>query len=114
MGISYEEAIKAQEGLEEKILIDPNVVSIGVVEERDHHGQSTGDFTVQVGVISLEVYKQSIKHGDSIIPHEYLIQSEDGTQTEKHVHVTVIKEGKIKAEFNSFKNRRHSFGFSRK
>lgn len=97
MTISYKEAIKAKDGLEEKILDDPNVVSIGVVEERDNLGQSTGDFAVQVGVNSLDVYKQSLTRGDSIIPHEYLLKSDDGTQTEKHVHVTVIKQGKIEA-----------------
>ena len=31
MGISYEDAVKAQRAIEEKLIEDPNVVSIGVV-----------------------------------------------------------------------------------
>jgi|GEM_PF-1604732 len=94
MGVSYEEAVKAQQQIEDKLLQDPNVVSIGVVAELDKLGQPTGDYAIQVGVISVENFRRAKKHGESLIPSEYLLFSEKDAQ-KKSVHISVIKEGKI-------------------
>ena len=51
MTISYEEAVKAQAQIEDKLLADPNVVSIGVIEATDSLGRQTGNHLIQVGVL---------------------------------------------------------------
>lgn len=100
MGISYEEAVMAQANIEDELLKDPNVVSVGVIEEIDDLGQKTGNYVIQVGVISIETYQNTIKHGKSVIPPEYILHSENNGQEEKHVRVNVVKEGKIEALSN--------------
>jgi len=97
MGISYDEALMAQRAIEDKLLDDPNVVSIGVVEEKDAFGQKTGDYAIRVGVISAEVYQQALNHGQSIIPSEYRLSSEAGANKTKNVHIQVVKTGRIDA-----------------
>ena len=101
MGISYEDAVKAQRAIEEKLMEDPNVVSIGVVEETDELGQKTGDFSIEVGIKSLEVYQNSLKQGKSLIPPEYTIHPDDDSRRDKHVHICVFKAGKIAALSNT-------------
>jgi hypothetical protein len=97
MGISYDEAVRAQKAIEDNLLKDPNIVSIGVVEEIDEFGRKTGDYAIKVGVISAEVYQNALRHGESIIPGAYKLESKDATHTIKHVHITVVKTGQIKA-----------------
>lgn len=97
MGISYEDAVLAQEELEVKILADPNVVSIGVIAETNELGEPTGDYAVQVGVISIETYVRAQKCGQSSIPTEFLLRSEGDSTEEKHIHINIIREGKIEA-----------------
>lgn len=97
MGVSYEDAIKAQTELEDKMFSDPNVVSVGVVAETNEFGEKTGDYAVQVGVISVDVYARAKKHGQSAIPAEFLLRAENGSREEKHIHVHVVREGKIEA-----------------
>lgn len=99
MGISYEEAVKAQIEIEDQLLEDPNVVSIGVAEEMNDLGQRTGNYLIQVGVISVENYTNALKHGKSVIPTEYILPSHD-KEKEKHIRVRVIKEGQIQALSN--------------
>lgn len=95
MGITYEEAVKAQAQIEETLLEDPNVVSIGVTAETDDLGQATGNYIIQVGVISLETYLNSRKRGQSTIPEECIYKAEQ--EEEKHIRVSVVKEGQIVA-----------------
>lgn len=97
MGITYEDAIKAQMELEERILADPNVVSVGIIAETNELGEPTGDYAIQVGVISIDVYSRAQKKGQSSIPTEFLLCSKDGSMEKKHIHVHVVKEGKIEA-----------------
>lgn len=95
--ITYDEAVKAQALIEDKLLLDPNVVSIGVVEETDNLGQKTGNYVVQVGVTSTEIYTSNLHHGQSVIPEECVIYSDDNSSIEQHVRIHVVKEGKIEA-----------------
>lgn len=97
MGITYKDAVRAQEEIEDTILADPNVVSVGVVAETDEYGKATGDYAVQVGVLSIDAYLRAEKQGHTGIPSEYLLQAENEFPKEKHVHVNVVKEGKIEA-----------------
>jgi hypothetical protein len=92
MGITYEEALQAQAELEDELLEDPNIVSIGVVAETDSLGLNTGNYLLQVGVISMD--------GQSLIPLEHILSSGRDAE-EKHVPIKVINEGKIE-RFNSF------------
>lgn len=96
MGISYEDALRAQAEIEDKLLEDPNVVSVDVVEETDDLGRSTGNYVVQVGIISTESYRNALKHNQSLIPAEHILYSKDGTK-EKHIRIDVVKEGRIQA-----------------
>ncbi len=96
MAITYEDAIKAQQEIEDKALLDPNVVSVGVVAERDAFGKQTGNYAVQVGVISIDAYSRTHDHGESVIPDEVLIHS-DQENEDKHIRITIVKEGKIEA-----------------
>lgn len=57
MGISYKDALAAQEEYEDQLLEDPNVISVSVVAETNELGEATGDFILQVGVISFEEYQ---------------------------------------------------------
>ncbi len=94
MSVTYEEAEQAQKAYEDVLLLDPNVLSIGVVAESDGFGNKTGDFIVQIGVASIDAYNQSLKHGTSVIPKELLITSR--TQgASKHIRINVIKQDKI-------------------
>jgi hypothetical protein len=97
MGVTYEDAVKAQQELEEKILRDPNVVSIGVIAETNELGEKTGDYVVKVGIISTEDYQSSLAHGDSLIPQEYKLLDKKNAQDEKYVRIQVVKTGRIKA-----------------
>jgi hypothetical protein len=97
MRISYEEAVLAHKELEIKILADPNVVSIGVVAETNELGEQTGDYAVQVGVISIEAYARAQKCGQSSIPTEFLLHSKGSPTEEKHIHINVVREGEIEA-----------------
>lgn len=97
MGITYEDAVKAKKEIRSKLLADPNVVSIGVVAEKNELGESTGNFAIQVGVISIEAYVRAQRQGQSSIPSELLLSSNDSRGTEKHVHFYVVREGKIEA-----------------
>lgn len=101
MAISYEEALKAQRAIEDQLLEDPNVVSVGVVEETDNFGRKTGNYAIKVGVISAEIYQNALNHGESIIPQEYILRSKEGTHEIKHVHIQVVKTGQIEALFIS-------------
>jgi hypothetical protein len=100
MTISFEEALKAQKDIEDTLLKDPNVVSVGVVEELNRLGQKTGNFAIKVGVISAEVYQNALDHGESIIPSEYKIYSSNGSHRIKHVKINVIKTGEINALYS--------------
>jgi hypothetical protein len=97
MGISFEDALKAQKAIEDKLLKDPNVVSIGVFEETNHLGQKSGNYSIKVGVISAELYQNTLEHGESIIPREYTFHSENGSREVKHVKINVVKTGQINA-----------------
>lgn len=98
MGITYEDAVLAQEELEAKILADPNVVSIGVVAETNDIGEPTGDYAVQVGVLSIDAYLRAQQQGQSAIPTEFLLRHKKKPSIEeKHVHINVVREGKIEA-----------------
>ncbi len=97
MGISYDEAVAAQARIEDELLKDPNVASVGVVEEVNDLGQKTGNYIIQVGVISVEAYRSTLKHGQSIIPQEYVLQPSSKMKEEKHIRINVVKEGKIEA-----------------
>ncbi len=97
MVISYEEALKAQRTIEDKLLEDPNIVSIGVVEETDNFGKKTGDYAIEVGITSAEIYQNALNHRHSIIPQEYPLNSENGSLEIKNVHIKVVKTGPIKA-----------------
>jgi len=97
MGITYNDAIKAQEELEEKILDDPNVVSIGVVAETNDLGEPTGDYAIQVGVISIDTCLRAQERGQSAIPKEVLYRSQNALEEDKHIHVNLVREGKIEA-----------------
>jgi hypothetical protein len=96
MGVSYEEAVKAQTEIEDRLLDDPNVVSVGVIKEINDLGQKTGDYIIQVGVVSVETYLNTVRHGKSIIPKEYILPPHD-MEEEKHIRVHVVKEGQIQA-----------------
>lgn len=104
MGITYEDAVKAQTQIEDKILADPNVVSVGIIAETDEFGKSTGNYAVQVGVISIDSYLRAKKQGQSAIPTEFLLPSKDEAGQEKHIHIHVVREGKIEALTNFPKN----------
>tara|TARA_B100000508_G_C11462680_1_gene279996 strand:- start:329 stop:1684 length:1356 start_codon:yes stop_codon:yes gene_type:complete len=97
MGVSYEDAVSAQEELEAKVFADPNVVSIGVVAEVNELGEQTGNYAVQIGVVSIDIYARAQKCGQSSIPTEFLLRSNDGSTEEKHIHINVVREGKIEA-----------------
>ena len=89
-------------------MLDPNVVSIGVVEETSNLGKKTGNYIIQVGVTSTEVYISNLQHDQSIIPKEYIIHPDDNSSIEQHVRIHVVKEGKIealvKSNFDTKKN----------
>ena len=95
MGITYEEAVKAQSLCEEQLLQDPNVLSVGVVAETTELGEATGNYVIQVGVSSIEEYRNTLRHGDSMIPKEYILTSE--AAGEKHIRISVVKQGEISA-----------------
>ena len=97
MGISFADALKAQAIIEGKLLCDPNVVSIGVIAETNELGEKTGDYAIQVGVVSSEIYANSVSHGDCVIPNKYVIKPENGGEG-KSVHICIVKTGEIKAQ----------------
>lgn len=99
MGISYEEAAQAQAALEDELLKDPNVVSVGVVEEFNDVAEKTGNYVVQVGIISSEIYQNSLSKGSQTIPNEYILPpvGDSKKQEEKHIRIHVVKEGQIQA-----------------
>jgi hypothetical protein len=97
MGITYEDAIKAKKEIRAKLLADPNIVSVGVIAETDEMGKPTGDYSIQVGVVSLEIYSRAQRHGQSVIPEEFILPPDDQSSIKRHVHIHVIKEGKIEA-----------------
>ncbi|MDO8954986.1 MAG: hypothetical protein Q7V63_09075 [Gammaproteobacteria bacterium] len=97
MGVSFEDALTAQAKIEDKLMCDPNVVSIGVIAETNELGEKTGDYAIQVGVISSEIYASSVRHGGSVIPDKYVIKPENGGE-EKHIHICIVKTGEIKAQ----------------
>lgn len=98
MGITtYEDAVKAQAELEDQILADPNVVSVGVIAETNEQGEKTGSYIIKVGVISQEDYQNSLAHGESLIPREYKLHQGKDSQQSKSVRVQVVKTGEIKA-----------------
>jgi hypothetical protein len=97
MSISHEEALDAQRSLEDKLLQDSNIVSIGVVKETDHFGQKTGDYIIKVGIISAEIYQNALKHNQSIIPREFRLCSKDDSHEVKNVRIKVEITGQIKA-----------------
>lgn len=93
--ITYDEAVKAQSELEDKLLEDPNVVSVGVVAETNELAEKTGSYIIKVGVISSEEYQNSVIHGESLIPMEYELEGDD--KTRKFVHIKVVRTGQINA-----------------
>jgi hypothetical protein len=101
MGITYEEALKAQKAIEDKLLLDSNIVSIGVVEELNWQGEKSGNFIIKVGVISFETYQHALAHGESSIPNEITFKSDNGNQEIKQVQIKVVKTGQIKTLHSS-------------
>jgi len=97
----FKPAKQAQATLEDALLKDPNVVSVGVVEEVDDIGQKTGDYVVQVGIVSSEVYQNSLNKGSQTIPSEYVLSTVTGNRStpheEKHIHIQIVKERQIQA-----------------
>ena len=96
MSITYIDAVKAQIELEEQIFADPNVVSVGVIAEIDELGESTGDYVIKVGVISVEEYKNSVSHENLLIPKEYMLHQGEEGQERKCVRIQVVKTEQIK------------------
>jgi len=83
--ISYSDARQAKEELSDKLLgKDPNVVSIATVEEVNASGHKTGNYVVEVGVIS------SLKHG---IQDEYVLPNNN-----QKVRICVKQTGVIVAQ----------------
>ncbi len=97
MGVTYEDAVKAQIELEDAVLADPNVVSVGVIAETNSYGEMTGDYAVQVGVVSIDAYLSAKKYGHSSIPSEFLLHSKSNVESDKHIHIHVVREGNIEA-----------------
>ncbi len=95
MPITFDEAVEAQAALERTIFHDPNVVSVGVIAERDQHGDKTDNYSLQVGVISSEALLQANDTGCATIPSKLPIQQGDTT---KHVIVKVVHEGIIEPQ----------------
>ncbi len=73
MGVSFDEAATAQAAIEDNLLKDPNIISIGVVEEVVDTGEKTGNYVVQVGIVSSEVYQSALENGAQPIPDEYVL-----------------------------------------
>lgn len=92
MCASYNEAVKAQKEIEDKLLKDPNVVSVGVVAEVNSSDKPTGSYVVQVGVISINIYQNAQKLLQSVIPLKHPIHN--STQ-ERYVRIDVIQRGVI-------------------
>lgn len=95
--ITYKEAATAQKEFEDLLLQDPNIVSIGVIAEKDDLGKPTGNYVVEVGVISLQVHERSLQLRKSVIPTQYRIQSSNSKQT-KYVNIIVVETGPIVAQ----------------
>ena len=96
MGISYDEAVKAQAEIEDILMEDPNIVSVGVIADTDGFGRHTGNYAIKVGVISIEAYQNALKNGRSTIPSEHILRLDNGGE-EKHVRINVVKTGQIAA-----------------
>ena len=94
MTITYDDAVKAQSKIEDKLLEDPNIVSVGVIAEKNELGESTDSYIIKVGVISSEEYQNSICHGESLIPTEYILND---ANKKKSVQIKVVQTGQIKA-----------------
>lgn len=96
--ISYEDAVQAQKEIEDSLLKDPNVVSIGVIKETAACGKKTGNYVIEVGVMSLpgeKVYSTFAEHGRSTIPDEYVLPATNQSKEKKHVRILVVEEGQV-------------------
>jgi len=97
MIVTYEEATRAQKEIEDGLLEDPNIVSVGVVEEIDKLGKKTGNYVIQVGIVSSEIYQHSLNKIEKSIPEEYELLPKIKGQEKKHIRINVVEEGQIQA-----------------
>lgn len=101
--ITYEIAKKAKESCKHLLIKDPNIQSIGVVAITDESGMPTGEYAVEVGVESLEIYSAQLSHGDLHIPQEIVLKIKDEVAndiSEQHVKLNVVQTGQIKTLFS--------------
>lgn len=95
MGISYNEARQAQIKIEDQLFEDPNVVAVGVVAEVDTQGFKTGDYILEVGVVSIKDYWQAVVNNKSTIPLEYTVRGDDSRS--RRIPIRVVEMNDIKA-----------------
>lgn len=94
INISYKLAAEAKEKIEAQLFKNPNIVSVGIIAEKDAFGNSTKNYAIEVGIISHEVYKRSIAQGKAIIPSKYTIQTSNN-RDRKEVNIYVVETGPI-------------------
>ncbi len=109
MKIEYEDAVKVQRQIEDVLLKNPNVVSIGVRAEIDNFGQKTRNYVIQVGVESSKAYWSDQKSGRFVIPEKYRLHTNDGL---KEIKIQIKREGKIYPHANISKLFKRDFSTS--
>lgn len=105
--ITYEIAKKAKESCKRLLIEDPNIQSVGVVAVTDDSGKLTGEYAVEVGVASLDIYTTQLRHGESRIPAEIVLKVRDeiaDDSSEEHVRINIVQTGEIKTLFHESEN----------
>ncbi len=101
MKTTYKDALKAQKLIEDKLLQNPNISSVGIAEETDLLGKKTGNYALKVGIVSLESYQNTIDHYLQI-PREHVIKTKEGT---KNIRIQLERTGLITSSLSEKNNK---------
>lgn len=97
MSVTYEDAVKASKELGANTFFsDPNVVHVGHAEEKNESGEPTGGYCIEVGVISIEAYRNMRARGETLFPERHILRSSKPGEEDKCVPIKVIETGEIK------------------